>query len=141
MTTIAYNHKDGEIAVDSRFTRGEMISTDRGNKIFKKKGITFILAGASDTYQRLVDMWLSGELDKSVDCHAFVVSGGLVYSYGLDGDGEISSELISENLTKGSGDLWALAAMDHGKSAKDAVKYAMTRDIYSGGRVRVVKVR
>jgi len=39
MTTVAYNHKDKEIAVDSRFSRGDIISTDNGIKVFKEKGV------------------------------------------------------------------------------------------------------
>lgn len=40
----------------------------------------------------------------------------------------------------GSGWQWAAAAMDHGASARDAVKYASKRDGYSGGGVDVKPV-
>jgi 20S proteasome alpha/beta subunit len=140
MTTIAFNYKDKEIAVDSRLTRGDMISTDSGNKIFKKDGVVFIVAGETNHSKSLVDMWFSGEVDVSLNCSAFVVCNGEVYDFGLDADKNIAKELVDENLTKGSGDLWAHAAMDFGCSAKDAVKYAMTRDVYTGGKVRVIKV-
>lgn len=141
MTTIAYHHKDKEIAVDSRFTRDSVISTDNANKIIKKDGVTFVLSGYCKSYADLVDMWFSGEANKSIECTAFVVSEGSVYEYGLDSEKCISCEKIEENLTKGSGDYWALAAMDFGCSAKEAVKYAITRDIYSGGKVRVINVK
>lgn len=141
MTTIAYNHKDKEIAVDSRFTRGDIISTDKGNKVIKKSGVTFVCAGLSAQYDLLVGMWFSSEPVKDIGCHAFVIDRGVVYDYGLDNNGEISKEKLDENLGKGSGQDWALAAMDFGCSAKDAVKYAMTRDVYSGGKVKVIKVK
>lgn len=35
----------------------------------------------------------------------------------------------------GSGAQWALAAMDLGKTPQEAVAYACTRDIYSGGEI------
>lgn len=38
----------------------------------------------------------------------------------------------------GSGQRFALAAMDFGKSAAEAVAYAITRDIFSGGEVTVL---
>jgi ATP-dependent protease HslVU (ClpYQ) peptidase subunit len=40
----------------------------------------------------------------------------------------------------GSGEEYAIGAMDAGLSAKDAVKIACNRDIYSGGRIRTFKI-
>lgn len=40
----------------------------------------------------------------------------------------------------GSGSVFALAAMDAGASAEDAVKIAMKRDVYSGGEITVVQL-
>jgi len=74
-------------------------------------------------------------------CSAFVVDNGVIYEFGLDSDGVLSKEALSENLCKGSGEFWAMAAMDFGCSAKEAVKYAMTRDMYTGGKIRVIKVK
>lgn len=140
MTTIAYNHKDKEIAVDSRFTRGDRISTDKGVKVAKRGGVTFVLAGFTEGYGSLIDMWFDGEPRKDIECSAFVVDCSLVYEFGINHDGLISKEPLNENLSKGSGEDWALAAMDFGCSARDAVKYAMTRDVYTGGKIRVIKV-
>jgi ATP-dependent protease HslVU (ClpYQ) peptidase subunit len=41
----------------------------------------------------------------------------------------------------GSGAHWALAAMDHGKSARDALEYACTRDPYSKAPIQVLTFR
>ena len=38
----------------------------------------------------------------------------------------------------GSGSAYAIAAMDMGASAEDAVRAAMKRDIYTGGTIRSV---
>ena len=141
MTTVAYNHKDKEIAVDSRFSRGDIISTDTGIKVFKEKGITFVCAGLTSDYKSLIEMWFSMESKDSLMCSAFVIDNGVVYEFGLASDGGISKEALIENLCKGSGEFWAMAAMDFGCSAKDAVKYAMTRDMYTGGKIRVIKVK
>lgn len=40
----------------------------------------------------------------------------------------------------GSGSVFALAAMDAGTSAEDAVKIAMKRDVYSGGEITIVQL-
>ena len=141
MTTIVYNHESKEIAVDSRFTRADVISTDKATKALRKNGVVFVCEGRSARYHMLVDMWFSGEAVKDLECSALVVFAGQVFDYGLDDDGEILSELVDENHAKGSGAQFALSAMDFGKSAKEAVQYAMTRDIYTGGKVKVIKVK
>ncbi len=41
----------------------------------------------------------------------------------------------------GSGSAYALAAMDMGASAEEAVRAAMKRDIYTGGTVRTIVIR
>ncbi|GAI22667.1 unnamed protein product, partial [marine sediment metagenome] len=40
----------------------------------------------------------------------------------------------------GSGSAYALAAMDMGASAEEAVRAAMKRDIYTGGKVRTMRI-
>lgn len=40
----------------------------------------------------------------------------------------------------GSGSVFAIAAMDAGSSAEEAVKIAMKRDVYSGGEITVVQL-
>ncbi|MNJ79145.1 hypothetical protein D3C77_770710 [compost metagenome] len=40
----------------------------------------------------------------------------------------------------GSGAPYALAAMDMGASAEDAVRAAMKRDIYTGGKIRTLRI-
>ena len=52
---------------------------------------------------------------------------------------EGSDEIPSDNqkLAIGSGMVWAMAAMDFGMSAREAVTYAATRDNQTGGTVDV----
>jgi ATP-dependent protease HslVU (ClpYQ) peptidase subunit len=58
---------------------------------------------------------------------------------GID-DNEFWVENLYCNQGVGSGFKFAISAMDHGKSAKDAVKYAATRDIYTGGKIHVYDI-
>ncbi|MNR66547.1 hypothetical protein D3C85_1900920 [compost metagenome] len=41
----------------------------------------------------------------------------------------------------GSGAMYALAAMDMGASAAEAVRAAMKRDIYSGGKLTTIAIK
>ena len=47
---------------------------------------------------------------------------------------------IEYSISKGSGSDFALALIDMGKSAKESIEYAMTRDIYTGGKVHVYDI-
>ena len=47
---------------------------------------------------------------------------------------------ITYNDANGSGHKFALAALDHGKTAEEAVGYAATRCVYTGGAVQVINV-
>ena len=41
----------------------------------------------------------------------------------------------------GSGAVFAIAAMDCGKSAVEAIRIAKKRDVNTGGRIRTIKVK
>jgi len=56
-------------------------------------------------------------------------------------DGNVALNLGHDvQASIGSGSVFALAAMDAGASAEDAVKIAMKRDVYSGGEITVVQL-
>lgn len=140
MTTIAYNHKDKMIAVDSQRTKGEMILTLSGNKSITIDGILFLMAGATADYNLLTD-WYFGvnKTGAKPDCSAMVIESGKCYIYGFS-DEVPFKELCDCNNAIGSGCDFAIAAMDFGESASGAVEYSKTRDIYTGGEVRTYKV-
>lgn len=139
MTTISYHHGDGEVAIDSRVTSGGIINSDNYDKTIKNKAGLWFFSGSGDDFKSLS---LLSHRDKSIDldCYALLIYDGSVFGVSV-GDGICTHTKYRYNNAFGSGGEFALAAMDHGKSAKEAVKYAMTRDVYTGGRVRVFKVR
>jgi len=144
MTTIAYNHKDKEIAVDSRTSRNSTIMSDKKNKIITVDGVSYIGCGDVDDIEELVGV-LAGKLDvdsvKTNTAEVIWFNKGEVFRIAFnDGEG-VWSQASRINDAIGSGSDWAMAAMDFGRSAKDAVKYAMTRDMYTGGKIRVIKVK
>ena len=138
MTTIAYHHKSKTVAVDSRTTSGDLIHSDTAIKFIKNDIGTWVFAGC-DYDNKALSMLAHKEKSESLDCWAMLIAEGKVYGVSVD-DGVCTHTEYNENKTFGSGNHFALAAMDHGKSATEAVKYACTRDIYSGGRVREFKV-
>ena len=138
MTTIAYNHKDKEIAVDSRKTKGNFIADDYHNKIRKTRDATFILAGNEHEIDSVVEAW--PEMIRAESCYGFVVVDGVVKwisSSGLE-SGIMASNACEHNETAGSGSDYAIAAMDMGASAKQAVEMAIKRDVFSGGNIQVI---
>ena len=70
---------------------------------------------------------------------AFLVVDGVVYSVYMD-DGYFCKLEIDHNDCKGSGELLALSALDHGKTAKGSIEYAMTRDMFTGGDIHVYDI-
>lgn len=139
MTTIAYHHGDREIAVDSRLMIADIIATDNGIKFIKNNVGIWFFSGSMHDSETLSKLKHKDE-SKGLDVIAMLISNGKVYGVSVR-DGCCSHTLYDNNFAFGSGCDFALAAMDFGKSAKEAVKYAMTRDIYTGGRVRVFKVK
>lgn len=138
MTTIAYNHKNKEIAVDSRITRGDTIITDNANKIIKNDNGVFILAGYNADCELFANSF-PNEPPRAVSCYGFVVSGNCVYWLSFE-DGKMMLTKCEYNEAAGSGQDHALTALDLGLSAKESVKMAAKRDCSTGGKIRVYKV-
>lgn len=139
MTTIAYHHKDKQVAVDSRMTSNDIINSDTFDKFIKNDLGVWVFAGSCCDFEAL-SLLSHGDESKDLNCIAMLITGGKVY--GVEADGGVCTHTeYPHNKAFGSGSHLALAAMDLGNGAKDAVKYAITRDIYSGGRVRVFDVK
>lgn len=138
MTTIAY--KDGVIAYDSRQTRNSAIVSDNAPKCQVVDGVSFFLSGAVCDEKALIAAYFGTASPVPVECSGYVVDGGKLMMVGHDDKTGIwKQELeLSNPDAIGSGAAYAVAAMDMGASAEDAVKAAMKRDIYTGGTIRTV---
>ncbi|GLX91953.1 proteasome subunit beta [Pseudomonas fragi] len=139
MTTIAY--KDGVIAYDSRQTRNSAIVSDNAPKCQVVDGVSFFLSGAVCDEKALIAAYFGTASPVPVECSGYVVDGGKLIMVGHDDKTGIwKQELeLSNPDAIGSGAAYAVAAMDMGASAEDAVKAAMKRDIYTGGEVRLFR--
>lgn len=138
MTTIAY--RDGVIAYDSRAVKGDLIATDNYDKHYKRKGWHFFLAGTLCDMDAFVESVISGrESSSELEVEGFAVDPkGVLWDVGGSGWRVMLPDVPR---TTGSGASYALAAMDFGCNAKQAVKYAGTRDINTGGKVRTYKLK
>lgn len=141
MTTIAYHHESKTIAVDSRRTCGSVITSDKTNKIQKVCGLVFVLCGTVSDKGLFIDMYVNGSESNVIpDITGYVIDNGTAYLCHVNENGVMQKYELEHNDAIGSGEQFALSAMDFGKNAKEAVKYAMTRDTITGGKIREVKI-
>jgi 20S proteasome alpha/beta subunit len=140
MTTIAY--KDGVIAYDSRQTRNDRIVSDSVPKCQVVDGVSFLLSGAVCDEKALIAAYFGTPSLVPVECSGYVVDGGNLMLVGHDDKTGIwKQDLDPANSDAiGSGAAYALAAMDMGATAKEAVEMAAKRDVYTGGKIRTLTV-
>jgi len=148
MTTIVYDHKRGQIACDSRLTKGSMITTDGAQKWMKTENGIIFMAGCRADFEMLSALTVNYshgdvvETEFELQCEGILVKDDHVYLISIQDGGQFWMEPLDEAVAAtGSGSEWAIAAIDHGKTAKQAVEYAATRDIYTGGKVRVYDIK
>jgi len=140
MTTIAYH--ENIIAVDSRATTNGVITDDNSNKIIKKNGVVFIVSGALSDFDEIVKAYNGEPYDKNADASAFVDDGGTVYLAGIcKDDGFWKLDITDRSYAIGSGADHAWTALDLECNAVEAVKMAIKRNIYTGGKIRTHKVK
>lgn len=132
MTTIAYHHGDRQVAVDSRYTRGGVIDSDKGCKTRKDDRGLWVFAGSSADFGDLMALYHNDKVTVKPDCGAILISQGKAFTVDTDEGGYCIVAELTCDYAFGSGGHFALAAMDFGKSAKEAVDYAKTRDTYTG---------
>jgi len=143
MTTIIYNHEKKQIACDSRMSKSSGAYNDCYTKMVWHKSILFILTGSTcdmeyfrENYEKYKKIDL---VDMELDCSGFIVRDGVVYSVFVHG-GIFNEDICFCNEFAGSGGQYAISALDHGKTVKEAVEYAATKDCFTGGKVHVYDI-
>ena len=144
MTTIAYDTKT--LVSDSRSSMGDMIYEEDAQKIFKDVG-PFAVVGIAGAYQDAMDViQIIGEYTQVDHIRSIPVKEigecmllGITYSGELWSYAGDSSCRLREDkpFALGSGGQYALAAMDLGLSAQEAVEYASTRDMFTNNITQV----
>ena len=142
MTTIVYDHKNKQIACDGRLAKGgtTIISDDHVKYLRNDIGLWFFTGDVCDQ-KGFVDCYDKEDQQQQVtyNSSAILVIGKDVYSVYMD-DGYFCKILLDHCDCKGSGELLALSALDHGKTAKESIEYAMTRDMFTGGKISVYDI-
>ena len=141
MTTVAWDGKT--LAADTQMTVQGACFENRTKLYSLGNGRYAGFAGEAQDWALVRDWFSAGEPKDakpalSPDFACIVVSGGGAYCL----DDKLAALPLEPgaNLAIGSGWRWAAAAMDFGRCAEDAVRYAITRDIYTGGDVDLVEV-
>lgn len=136
MTTIAW---DGKTLAADRKTSSDGAAYRYDTKIMEIPGGYVACCGNVPQVHRFVRWLRSGraeaiEIDTDALGALMIVSGELTLW-----DGSLPTPCrIDEKIAIGSGTSWALAALDFGKTAAEAVAYAATRDNGTGGGVDTV---
>ena len=142
MTTIVYDHKNKQIACDSRLSKGgsTIISDIHIKYISNDIGLWFFCGDICDI-DGFIDCYGKEQEQQKVtfNASAFLVIDEEVFSVYMD-DGYFCKAPLTHSDCKGSGELLAISALDHCKTAEEAVDYAMTRDMFTGGYVHVYDI-
>jgi ATP-dependent protease HslVU (ClpYQ) peptidase subunit len=140
MTTIVYDHKNKQIACDSRETGGGTLFTDSAIKHRTVNGDVWFICGSKSDVTIFIDTFEHNSFaPENVECGGLVVRKGIAYKACND-DGVYKLDELPCNESLGSGGWFAMAAVDLGKTARESVEYAMTRDVYSGGKIHVYDI-
>lgn len=141
MTTIAYDHDKKVIALDSRITRFGVIESDTYNKVIATENAIYVFAGSPADMQRFIELAEGAQFaNDDLDIDALKVKNGKVFHCSVCKEAGYWELELEFNIALGSGYRFALAAMDMGKTAHEAIEYAKTRDLYTGGNVRLLHV-
>lgn len=140
MTTLAYNHKDRQIACDSRSTRQSTIISDQAKKFEIVDGVMFFLCGSVCDYDIFIKMYFGEKSTEIPECNSFTVDNGVIYRCGVTEEGLFWKQKLTNDDALGSGWQFALSAFDFGCNAKESVEYAKTRDSGTGGKVYLYDV-
>lgn len=145
MTTLAY--KDGIVATDSRAaTDGGLIVNDECDKSLEYNGVMFFFCGEARKVKNLAEAYFEegeGLADYNVSAFAWDTNTKTLTMIGTSEDGRILKQPVDLKVPSalGSGSLHALTAMDMGCNAKDAVRMAMKRDMFTGGKIKTYRLR
>lgn len=143
MTTLAYHHKKRVIAVDGRLSMKGLIVQDNALKYAFRNDAHFFFTGKPSDYELLMDIYFGGPSNgKLPECQALMVrgTGGEVSFVSVNDDGIADVFILEQSFALGSGSDFATAALDFGKTAVEAVAYAATRDVYTGGTITLFDI-
>ena len=137
MTTIAV--RDGVMASDSLETEDETVITDKCKKIWRlPDGSLLGAAKCSEDCWRLYDALRKKQPIPKLD---EVIAVRLYPSGKMElFEGNVWQPITTPYYAIGNGSKYAWAAMDAGADAIKACRIGIKRDVYSGGRLQVLRL-
>lgn len=122
---------------DGRTTCNWEIIKEDFPKAFAYKGCAVALTGDVVDLKHMAMAYINGDpLDDftAVDGSAFIYQKGVTKCISM-ADGAIKANICEGTDCMGTGAYYAKAALDFGKTPEDAIRYAMTRDCHTGGKI------
>lgn len=139
MTTIAYNHKEGVVAFDSRLSAGGTIITDDYDKSFLIGDDIFIWTGAHHDVHKFKNNFPNFNDGENLDCRGILIRDEKAHLFTFEDGNYIECEL-EYSYCIGSGSDHAYTAIDFGATAEEAILASIKRDLYTGGQVNKISV-
>lgn len=142
MTTLVYDHENRVVAYDSRHIKDEgIIISDDLDKLRQIQDHKFLGCGKTGDINLLIKAYLDQTpLDRdALKAVIWSIEDNRVRRIGFS-DGSLWVNTLCYSATDGSGADFALAALDFGCNAEQAVEYAMKRDPFTGGKVNVLNL-
>ena len=142
MTTISYNHKDKQISCDSQATMNGIVMDINATKFAVDGNEIHFFCGQFSDRSLMLDYYHGREhKDEIPDVAMLTVDDrGVVWVSSITSEGLLIKGECDHHMTIGSGEQFALSALDFGNSSKQAVEYAATRCIYTGGKVHTYDI-
>jgi ATP-dependent protease HslVU (ClpYQ) peptidase subunit len=137
MTTLIITEKG--FYSDSQVTAGDTVLSSDYDKIFMYKGRIIAVTGNPCELTHYIKKYIDGESFENKSqkgCCMIRFDGETRMISFYDNRVEDTIEIFTRCL--GSGGDWAQAALDFGKTPKEAIRYAMTKDPYTGGKVKKI---
>jgi len=137
MTTIAF---DGRyIACDSRESSGNIILSENVDKFVVSNNAYYFGAGIPCDIDKLISISDQAMHEYLLEANIIIAESEGVFILSQSEEGGVYKNSIDHlnSYSIGSGAPFAMAAIDFGMNAKEAVEYAMTRDSCTGGEVKV----
>lgn len=146
MTTAIYDHKNKLMAVDCRIVTDGVIDSDSTTiKFYEDKNGIWMFSGVVADYEKFRLIYTSDRVEEvqvTLSCYALFYDHKTKQAYfrSIDKDGVARSCKLDYNYAIGSGSHFALAFLDSGKNAIEALAYTSKRDLYTGSRIMLFNI-
>ena len=143
MTVIAWDAKNKALAVDSLFTAGDRKTYGQKFKVLEDGRAVVVFAGDVVQGRKAI-----AHVEQNKPLTHEIVAGATIVLLHLKGrkrgrvivcEDSPNAEVVRHSEAWGTGSDFAIAAMDAGASAEEAVKIACKRSASCGGKVHVFR--